>query len=367
MPVNDKILYTDYNTIRDAIANLLGSGSGSSGYGQTVQSSRVTGASGTAAPLGGGTGANAIRTDEYGKLRYDIINIYRHIYGTDPTPADPQVGQLIRYVTAAGAVTAEYGISEYGIAEYNATSIAGSSDPYTQFSIFVTDLANARFTVATSQSVTNSLGGVARTNAWGGGNNTISTRIRISWTNPNMARWFFNSGGQFRISASRSGGSVNSQNTSWTNLLAGAGTQTFSAILPSSTLTGTGGQNWYQLTNLYQNWYTTTASTPYGANQFRIAARTLDGIVTNNNTGSSGGIDFLVSFQDNYNDPVPGGGRNPADFPPGDSVDGTLQVSISERRASGILQPEPGTGNFTIDAPIVVFRGGSTSNLDTID
>lgn len=368
MPVNDKILYTDYNTLRNAVANILGAGSGTSGYGQTVQSSTVSGAVGTGAVQGGGTGANTIRTDEYSKLRYDIINIYRHIYGSDPTPAQPSIGQLIKYVTAAGATTSEYDVSEYNIAEYNATSIGGSNDPYTQFSVFVTDLQSNRFTCATSQSITEAKGSAVRTAAWGGGLSTISCRMRVAFSSAAQARYFFNSGGEVRITSSRGGGASTAQNIAWTNLLNGIGTRTISAQSPSTTLTGTAGTNWYTLTNTYQTWYTLSDSGIYASNGYTIQARTLDGLVTNNNSGTSAGLDLLIIFTDNYRDPDDvNASRAVQRTAPDDSVDGTLQVSLTLKRASGILQPEPATGNFTIESPAVQASSTTTNTASYID
>ncbi len=368
MPANDKILYTDYNSLRNAIANILGTGSGNSGYGQLVQSSTVSGANGTGGVLGGGSGANTIRTDEYSKLRYDIINVFRHIYGTDPTPANPAIGQLIRWVTASAAVASEYNISEYNIAEYNSTSIAGSEDPYTQFSVFVTDVQANRFTCATSQSVTENKGAALRTNSWGGGINSVSCRVRVAFSNANQARYFFNSGGEVRIVATRTGGTTSAQNTAWTNLLNGVGTRAFSAILPSGAQGLTNGSNWFNLTNLYQTWYSISDSGPYASNGYIIQARTLDALTSNNNSGGSAGVDFAITFTDAYRDPddlVPSGpGQRTA---PDDSVDGALQIAVSVKRATGVLQPEPTSGNFIIESPTVTFSGGSTGTANAID
>ena len=366
MPVNDKIFYTDYNTLRNAVSQILGQGSATFGYGQLVQSSTVSGANGSGPVLGGGTGANRIRTDEYTRLRSDIINVFRHIYGTDPTPADPIIGQLVRWVVAASAVTAEYDVSEYNIAEYNSSSIAGSSDPYTQFSVFVTDIQNNRFTCATSQSVVESKGSGSRSTPWGSGLNTIGSRIRISWSTANQARFFFNSGGEIRLTSSRIGGAAKSQNTAWTSLLNNAGARTFSAQSPGFVFNLTDASNWFNLTNVYQTWYSVNDSTPYGSNQYRIQARTLDGVITNNNSGTSLGLDILVLFQDNYQDPdvFSGGALNVL---PDDFVDGTLTVNVTVKRAVGTLVPEPGTGNFTIQSPTVSITGNNSGVVGNID
>jgi hypothetical protein len=369
MPVNDKILYTDFNSIQSAIANILGTGSGSFGYGQRVRSSAVSGASGSGGVLGGGSGADRITVDQYSRLRSDIITIYRKIYGTDPTPADPAIGQLIRWVTLAGATTSEYNISEYNIAEYNATSIGGSSDPYTQFSVFVTDLQSNRFTTAVSQLTTLVKGTAVRTNAWGGGNASVSVRISCSFSSSNAARAFFNTGGTIRFTSSKTTAAVNAQNTAWTNLLNGIGTKEFGAQLPSTTLTGTSGQNWYTLTNTYQNWYSVTDSAPYGANNYIIQARTLNGAVLNNNTGSSQGVDFIVKFTDNYIDPdtLANPGSNPASNPPGDSVDGTLSVAVAITKCVTVLYPEEGSNFYAIEEPTITLTGVSTGTANTID
>lgn len=369
MPVNDKILYTDFNSVQSTVANILGTGIGTFGYGQRVRSSAVSGANGTGAVFGGGSGANNITADQFNRLRSDIITIYRKIYGQDPTPADPIIGQLIRYVSLAGAVTSEYNVSEYNIAEYNATSIGGSSDPFTQFSIYVTDLENNRFTTAVSQLTTIVKGSAIRTAAWGGGSNSISVRVSCSFSSSNAARAFFNTGGTIRITSSKTTAAATAQNTAWTNLLNGAGTRAFGAQVPSTTLTGTSGQNWYTLSNSYQNWYSVTQSAPYGANNYRIQARTLNGTITNNNNGASFGVDFLVIFTDNYIDPdtLAAPGSFPASNPPGDSVDGTLTVSVAITKCVTVLYPEEGSNLYAIEEPTITFTASSSGTANTID
>ncbi len=369
MPVNDKILYSDFNSIQSAIAQILGTGVGTYGYGQRVRSAPVSGANGTGGVLGGGSGADRITADQYSKLRSDIITIYRKVYGVDPTPADPVIGQLIRWVTLAGATTSEYDISEYNIAEYNATSIGGSSDPYTQFSVFVTDLQNNRFTTSVGQLTTVAKGSATRTANWGGGNNTISCKVTCTWSSADRCRAFFNSGGEIRFISSKTTASATAQNTAWTNLLNGVGLRSFGAQTPNTTLTGTSGQNYYTLSNSYQSWYSITDSAPYGANQYRIQARTLNGAITNNNNGASQGVDFLVLFTDNYVDPdtLAAPGSIPASNPPNDSVDGTLSVNVSITKCVTVLYPEEGSNRFDIEEPTITITGVSTGTANTID
>jgi hypothetical protein len=134
------------------------------------------------------------------------------------------------------------------------------------------------------------------------------------------------------------------------------------------------GQNWYRLTSSFQEWYTTSSSTPYGSNNYKIYARTPS--VADNSGGAAASAEFLIEFNDGYVDPgvapgssfptgtpvgsgTAGGGvqtATPADFPPGDSVDGTFTTSVSYLYATGVLEP-PGTGNFTVTQPSITFGG----------
>jgi len=82
--------------------------------------------------------------------------------------------------------------------------------------------------------------------------------------------------------------------------------------------------------------------------------------VVDNSNGTAATIEFLVEFIDNYVDPgtviQPGESvpRDPADFPPGDAVDGTFTVSVSHLYATGILEPT-GTGSFLVEQPTITL------------
>ena len=345
MPVNDKIRVPDYNDIRSKVANVVGPGSGNSGWGQTLVSSAVV--EGT-----------TVSVNEWGKLRYDIINAWRHIYGSSPTTVLPALGNTVRYSNTFVPDT-------------------GASDaPITQYNTYADNIVANRFTVHSGQSATTS---------WPSGSSTwpgpygsfwtakIQCTITASWSNSSQARYFFNSGGEIRLSSSRSGGANSQQNTSWTNLLNSAGVRAFGGNLPIAGSSPATGTNFYRCTDTYQEWYTISGSTPYGGNSYRILARTPG--IANNSTGSASSIQFLIEWIDNYVDPgvVPGstafpqgtpigpGGAGggvqtatPADFPPDDAVDGTFSVSVSHLYATGVLEP-PGTGNFVVQQPTVTI------------
>jgi hypothetical protein len=58
MPVNDNIREADYNSIRNKLASVIGTGSASFGWGQTVVSSAVD-------------VSNPVSINEWGRLRFD--------------------------------------------------------------------------------------------------------------------------------------------------------------------------------------------------------------------------------------------------------------------------------------------------------
>jgi hypothetical protein len=318
MPAFAKISKTDYNNIRNKLVNIIGSGSADSGWGQTLISSSVD-------------ESNKITINEYNNLRFDIINAYKHIFGSNPIIVQPVEGNTVRY-------------SETFVP--NTTTDA----PVTQYDTYANTIINNRFTVDASQSGTFSW--PATSTAWPGvygaaWTSRIQCTVTASWPSATAARHFFNSGGEIRFAASRSGGSGTQQNTAWTDLLSGAGTRAFGANKPSTGTSPANGQNWFRLTSSYQQWYSVSSSTPYGANNYVIFARTP--AVANNSAGTASVVEFLLQFNDGYFDPGPNVPENPA---PGDAVDGTFSISASHLFATGVLEPT-GRGNFTVTQPTI--------------
>jgi hypothetical protein len=326
--VNSIINKVDYNSIRDSLVGIMGTGSGTSGWGQQarIRSSAVT-------------ESNTVTINEWGNLRFDIINAYTHIFGSTPTTAQVNEGNTIRYSSSF-------------------TPDTGTLDtPPSQYLTWVNTIAANKFTVHASQSATTST--ITSSREWPGiFGNTWSTKIactvNLSWSSADQARYFFNSGGLLRLSSSRANsasstlGGGNQQNIAWTSILSTAGTRSFGGNTPGTGTSPSDAQNFYRLTNSYQVWYTATGSSPYGANSYRISARCN---VVNNTTGTANSVDFLLEFIDNYTDT--GGIPNP---PPTDDVDGIFSVSASTLYATGIMIPT-GTGNFVVETPTVTVSG----------
>ena len=312
--VNSIIVQADYNSIRNKVIAVLGNGSGNSGYGQQARIVSTAVAEGT-----------KVTINEWANLRFDIINAYKHINGSNPVTAVVSEGNTIRYT---GSFTPDTGAADV---------------PQKQYDDWANDITNTRFTVAAGESATTSVTTSSRTTAWV---SQCECVIQLYWSNANDARYWFNSGGKIRISASRSGGAGTAQNTSWTSLLSAAGTQSFGGAVPSIGTTPNDGTNWYRTTNTFQTFYTATASSPYGSNNYRLQARCVD--VASNSAGTAASGEIRVLFTDGYTDSGAAFSPNP---PPDDIIDGTLTVSVSTLFATGIMVPS--STAFTVVQPTI--------------
>lgn len=313
--VNSIISQQDYNNIRNKIVPIIGSGSATNGWGQTLISSAVA-------------TNGKVTINEYSNLRYDIINAYTHIFGSAPTT---------------------YPVAEGDTIKYNATN-----QPVDAYSTLADTIVANKWTVGSGQYATSNQGSVTYNSGW---NNSLSCTIDIYWANANQARYFFNSGGQIQITSSKSTVTATAQNTSWTSILSTAGTQQFGGNNPVAGATPNDGRNWYRLNNVFQTYYSISGSSPYGVNTYSISARCTDAI--SNSSGSAAQSQFRVSWVDNYVDPgvvnnPDGSPNNAANYPPGDSVDGTITLNVSLLYATGVLVPAS-AGNFTVTLPTVAI------------
>ncbi len=286
MAIGDLISASDYNTIRNKIVNVMGTGVGNTGYGQTTFSTPVS-------------AGNTVTKAQWDALRFDIYNSILHQTGAAPSLVTVATGGVISY---------------------------GAGNPNTQYDTLSDQAVSNRFDLGTGQFVTEAIGSESFTNSW---YQSLSTTVTVTFNTAEEARFFFNSGGKIRFSSSRSGGTGTAQNSAWSSLLTSAGTQSFAGNSPDI--------NFFSLTSSYQTAFNLTASSPYSANIWRIEALCN---VTNNSAGTANIITFRVSWIDGYFDPGP----EPSP-PPGDLVDGTLTLSVDSVRASGVLLP---AGSFTI-------------------
>lgn len=294
----------DYNTIRANIIEVIGTGLGTYGYGQTIVSSTVS-------------SGNTITAAQWTSLRFDVINAIIHQTGTTPSAVLVRTGDVID---------------------------DRASDPVINYNTLTTQARENRFDLAPSQSVTSAIGSSKTyTSGW---SSLASLTCTMTFNNANEARYFFNSGGNVKITTTRVGGSATLQNDSWTALLSEAGTQLFKASAGEE-------NNYYTLTDEYQIIYELSSSAAYADNTYRISAKC---DVENNNTGTATEVDIKVELIDAYIDPDIVAGFPADENLPIDQVDGTLTITLEEQKASGVLQPvevaDGGpTGSFSITSP----------------
>jgi hypothetical protein len=243
-------------------------------------------------------------------------------------------------------------LSGSGTVAYSAMTAANSTTrhPITQYDDFANTIVANRFNVGAGQSFTTTKGTVSET--WPGTygaswNTTIRSTIRVRFSSAANARHFFNSGGEIRFNSSRSGSTARAQDLAWTNLLTTAATKAFGGNKPTVGVGALNGQNFYRLTSTFQEWTSTSYSSPYTANRWRITARCRD--VADNGLGTSADIEFQSEWIDGYVDP----GNYFLDVPNDeDKVTGTISLTVTTLEATGILQPV-GTGAFVVESPIV--------------
>lgn len=293
--VGSNIEAVDYNTIRNKINMIMGTGVGQFGYGQSLVSADVA-------------QGNNITADHWKSLRWDIFNARVHQDGLSPSIVIPLSGETIKF--GAG----------FPNNQYNSQS----------------DLATVnKFSLGAGQFVIESGTTTTRATSW---NTSVTSSVTVTFGTADRARWFFNSGGQIRFNSSRTGGSSYLQNQTWSATLERIGTVSFSAISPVA--------NFYNLTNTNRIFYSATvgiysAGSPYNTNSYIIRALCN---VADNSQGGATAIIFTVTWQDSYVDFRPS--------PPPDIVDGNLTLTVSEVRASGVLQNGTGyPGSFSIVRP----------------
>jgi hypothetical protein len=285
---NTLIIATDYNLIQSKVASVLGSGSGTFGYGQTVASSQVGQYS-------------KVTVSQWNNLRNDLLRARQHQTGTDLT------GSLV-------TATASTKITDAARAAY----LAMAND---------CEIEANRLTApppASQASRSNLVNDTFRTTPWNG---TLIQTVSIDFGSADNARFFFNAGGQIEFSAERSGGTAGLKNITWTTMLSSMGTIAFNYTRTTATGTGVGSNlGFYDLGETYNLIFQKDTPTgTYSPNKYYIYARVPS--VTNRRL-----LEFAIHFADES-------GKPPSFPDPGfgidENVDGTLISYVQVYRASG--------------------------------
>lgn len=316
MARGDIIQDVDYNTIRNNIIEVLGSGSGTYGYGQDakIQSSAVA-------------DGQTVTALQYQNLRYDIFNCLLHQTGTNPS---------ITTVNASNVIT------------------FGAGQPIDGYATLTTTARTNRFNLGAgrSQTVTDVADTTSGDVTWSSNANVVAT---YTWSSANAARWFFNAGGRILVETNFSPSVTTSQTTNWQTILGASLQQPFGGQFPNTGFTPMNGTNFYRCTDQYQTYYTQFGTSKYSGNTYRLQAKTN---VANNSSGTATSLSIRVLLTDSYTDPGP-----PA---PGDAVTGTITVSTDVLLPGGILQPAPANGSLTVSSPSTVTFSSFAYNLTSI-
>lgn len=195
-------------------------------------------------------------------------------------------------------------------ATHQSTTITPISSPvagdtisaYAALSTNITSIYNNRLNCVSSGTSITSGGSVDRTTGW---NTSVTFTQTITFSSGDAARYFFNAGGRVTLSYSRTGGSVNSQNTAITDLCTAVGTITITGGSGTATIAGgsftgtnkTGGSGsptiasttgYYDLTTANVQVFTQSSSSYYGyeGNSLTINVKSNGTQGSNADTGS---------------------------------------------------------------------------------
>jgi hypothetical protein len=234
-----------YNNLRQSVFSVLSTGTGDSGYGQSLTSSSVS------------TG-NLVQALHINNIYEDVRKCYKHQNGGDPT-----TGQL-QEVSSSDLITDD-----------DATNYKG----WDQYEALASNIATNRLTAHVNQiAVNSSASSKTRSSSWNG---TIIHVFTVTFTDENARRYFFNSGGTVRITGVVNTGST--KDNDWNTMLSSCGTIAFGANgttqtsgNPIGTVATALGN--YQITASYQDIFSAidAGGGSYSANDFKIEAK-LDG------------------------------------------------------------------------------------------
>lgn len=372
--VGDIIDAATYNDYQSRVATILGTGSGQSGYGQSLSSSQVN-------------VADTVTSANMNALYTDIRKCTRHQSGSNPNLEVPSTGKIIgaddagvflrltqpvemvigetltqatsgasgvitstgsSVITVVGSATSGY-VSLHAVSGTfnNTNQLTGSiSGPlgadsvptiidvkdragFNDYDTEITTITTNKNDIDTAGNATagNFSGGSAsRTTNW---RTVVDCSFDITFTDTNQRRYWFNAGGEIRVTATLTGQS-GSKSNDWSTLLSNSGTvkmnYTETTTTGSGTTTTIGN---YDLTTTYQTLFTKNGSGNYAENEYKIEAR-----VDSTNAAK---LQFRITLTDaDTGDPpivpVPFGGT------PGgvdEYVNGTLTVTMGYLQPSG--------------------------------
>ena len=295
MAVGDLITAARYNNAQARVAAIMGVGSTTEGYGQTLNSSQVS-------------TALTVTAVQVNALYADLVAGRIHQTGSTPTT----IAEIVVGNSIADATSDNPNGAKKGFLDYEALITTFEADP-------------ARFAVAASQT-TNGTGVTStRTAAW---NTDIAHVVRVNFTTADARRNYFNAGGTIKFEATlASAGDAKSND--WASMLTNMGTIAMGYTATTTTGTGTTSSiGNFDLTSSNQVIFRKPGTGVYSANDYFVYAK----------ANSATQIEFTLQFQEEA-------AGNP-NFD--EQVNGTLVNSVKFKRPSGSYVTLPAPSFVTV-------------------
>jgi hypothetical protein len=309
-----KILAIDYNDIQTKVSRVLGKNTndGDYGYGQTVLSTPVD-------------VTKTVTVEQWTNLRTDLLKARQHQTG-------------VSEVANLGTIPAsDVAVKESTRAAY--LTMANNIDA----DRLITPPSGTGVALPQAEELDAYLPQRSRTANWNG---TVEHTVTATFQSQEAARYFFNAGGEFRFSATRTGGTA-AKDLSWSTLLDTMKTIRFNHTRcwapddpdtnpPSYGTSYNTNTGYYDLTTNFVTVYTKKAVGSYAVNYFTLLARVT---TTDRNV-----VQFVLRFvdQDTANNPTPG---SVAPWHIDEDVTGKLSTTVK------ILHPIAANGGVTTAIP----------------
>lgn len=285
-----------HNNLQSRIEAILGTGSGTKGYGQTVSSYQV-----------GGVELDIIRAQDLNFVYADMVKARIHQIG----PSSLEIAQVIKDLNVIATETSYQtanGVDQISDPDGNKKGIA-------DFERLMAKIEADKFLVDSSQADIENAIISSRNQAW---NEEIYHEFVVEFDDTDHRRYFFNSGGYISLSADIAN-TTTDKGLDWKEILESVGNIIFDYQSTKNESDGSGtliGN--YELTSEYQVVYNKIGggiySSVYGGNNYRISAKEIS-----NGTAIQFKIEFRDIIQDNTVDNV---------------IDGTITSRVQQRRAN---------------------------------
>lgn len=282
------------NNLQSSIELILGTGSGQSGYGQPV----------TSAPVNN-TG-DIVEAADMNAIYADILKARVHQVGT----GDIGIAQVLQNLNIVAEDTSNF-INDAGVTSIDPD---GFKKGIEDFESLMNDVIADKQTIDATQAALEPGITSVRSSSWNG---LIYHEIEVTFSSADARRFFFNAGGEIRLSANNTGAST-PKGLDWAQLCSQVGTVKFSSGETVSTLGGGSSIGNYNLTSSFQDIYQKVGSGTYSAiyagNIYTVKARS--------------DISTRIIFRIEFNDVV-------FDNNIDNNVDGRLESVVQHYRANG--------------------------------